>query len=68
MPPQKKEEKRCDFPGCKNIAERSLPRKKAEEVLGSLEGSGRRVHLCKEHYKKYRKATKKERELERMGW
>ena len=68
MPPQRKEEKVCQYPGCGKPAERSLPRKKAEGVLGALEGSGRRVHLCREHYKKFRKATKKERELERLSW
>lgn len=68
MPPQKKEEKVCQYPGCSNPAERSIPRKKAEGVLGNLDGGGRRVHLCREHYKKFRKATKKERELERLSW
>jgi hypothetical protein len=27
-----------------------------------------KVHLCKEHYKEYKRNTKKEREIKRMDW
>ncbi len=26
------------------------------------------VHLCREHYKEFKKATKEERSLDRLGW
>ncbi len=59
----------CSVVGCDRPAHRSLSRKKVESALGvSLRPGGRHVHLCKEHYKEYKKATKKDRELERLGW
>jgi hypothetical protein len=30
--------------------------------------AGKRVQLCKKHYKEYKKKTKKERDLERLAW
>lgn len=70
-PRNKKEEKeKCDVMGCEEEAKRSIPLKKAKRGLPKEEfsESGRRVHLCKEHYKQFKKATKKDRELERLGW
>ncbi|MCK4718493.1 MAG: hypothetical protein KAT70_07470 [Thermoplasmata archaeon] len=66
----KKEEKdNCSVEGCKEPSHKSLSRKKAADVLTStLSQGGRHVHLCKEHYKQYKKATKKDREIERLGW
>lgn len=29
---------------------------------------GRRAYLCKDHYKKYRKATKADRTIDRITW
>ncbi|MDG6903101.1 MAG: hypothetical protein JRM80_14240 [Nitrososphaerota archaeon] len=58
----------CGVTGCKNPAERSLSR---EEIGGSglaVGGEGRRVYLCREHYKTWKKATKKSRSLERSRW
>ncbi|MCI4433906.1 MAG: hypothetical protein RXP30_03290 [Thermoplasmata archaeon] len=61
------ENKECDVQGCKNPAFKSVSREKAKEIF-SLKSEGRRVHLCKEHYKEFKKKTKKEREIERLGW
>jgi len=33
-----------------------------------VESVGNRVYLCKEHYKEYKKATKRERKLEKWRW
>jgi hypothetical protein len=58
----------CGVVGCKNQAERSLSR---EEIGGSglsVGGDGRRVYLCRDHYKAWKKATKKSRSLERSRW
>jgi hypothetical protein len=41
------------------------------EVAGSglsTGGEGRRVYLCHEHYKAWKKATKKTKSLERSRW
>ena len=58
----------CGVVGCKNPAERSLSR---DEIGGSglsVGGEGRRVYLCKDHYKSWKKATKKSRTLARSRW
>ena len=58
----------CGVAGCKNQAERSLSR---EEMGGSglsVGGEGRRGYLCRDHYKQWKKATKKSRTLERSRW
>ena len=61
------EKKTCDVVGCENDAVKTVARKKAEKIF-NLGGRGTKVHLCKEHYKEYKKRTKKERKLERIGW
>lgn len=58
----------CNVAGCTNPAERSLSR---DEIGGSgltVTGEGRRVYLCRDHYKVWKKATKKSRSLERSRW
>ena len=58
----------CNASGCSNKAERSLSR---SEMAGSgltVGGEGRRVYLCHEHYKAWKKATKKSKSLERSRW
>ena len=63
-----KAEHKCDVSGCNEPAERSLPRDKVSAHL-SVGGTGHgRVHLCKKHYREYKKKTKEERKLERLGW
>ena len=62
------EEQKCDVVGCSNPAVRSLPQKKLSAAGLSFKSEQRRAHICKEHYKEYKKKTKKEREIERLGW
>jgi len=54
---------------CGKPAQRALPGKKVTEALPS-EGfpTSKRVHLCRDHYKKYKKATRVDRELQRADW
>jgi len=56
--------KLCSVDGCSREAIRSLPIAKVEEAGLKVKGT-RRAYLCKEHYKEYKKATKKEKTLER---
>ncbi len=58
----------CDVSGCSNKAERSLSRGDIGSSGLSVGGTGRRVYLCHEHYKVWKKATKKSRSLERARW
>jgi|Deesub1362A_J573_1020465.scaffolds.fasta_scaffold01051_6 hypothetical protein len=59
--------KKCDVPGCGEEAVRTVSRQKASKVLDIPAGRGK-VHLCKAHYKEFKKKTKKDREIERAGW
>ena len=58
----------CGVTGCKDPAERSLSREDMGGSGLSVGGEGRRVYLCREHYKAWKKATKKSRSLERSRW
>ena len=58
----------CDATGCEEKAERSLSRKKVEASTPEmkLDSDSRRVHLCKKHYREYKKATKDDRKMESL--
>jgi len=60
----------CGVKGCTGKALRSLPTKK---VSGNIDGGlksdePRRTHLCKEHYREYKKKTKDERLTDTLAW
>lgn len=55
---------KCSVVDCSKEAVRSLGASKVS-AAGLKVGSGRRVFLCKEHYREFKKATKRERMLER---
>jgi hypothetical protein len=55
---------KCSVNGCKNDAVRSLPTDKVKGA-GLKVGESRRAFLCKEHYKEFKKGTKKDRVLEK---
>ncbi|MCK4266994.1 MAG: hypothetical protein KAX31_06910 [Thermoplasmata archaeon] len=58
----------CEVSGCQEKAERSLSRKKVEKGLPDLkiESDARRIHICKAHYREYKKATKDDRKMESL--
>ncbi|NHV97710.1 MAG: hypothetical protein HA494_08020 [Thaumarchaeota archaeon] len=56
---------KCSVDGCGAEAERSLSREKVSGAGLKVVGDGRRVYLCTQHYKAWKKATKKGRELDR---
>jgi hypothetical protein len=58
----------CNVAGCSNKAERSLSRSELGGSALSVGGEGRRAYLCHEHYKAWKKATKKSKSLERSRW
>jgi hypothetical protein len=58
----------CVVPGCSGEAFRSLARVEARKAFPQLSEEGRRAPLCRDHYKQYKKATRKARELDRLGW
>ena len=60
-------EKICAVPNCGKESFQTVPGDLAHKAFSSIEAKGK-VHLCKDHYREYKKATKKERELKRMDW
>lgn len=67
-------EKKCDVLGCEKLAERSMPTGKIEEAIDEdlldweIGEPKRRTHLCKTHYKEFKKVTKTDRDIQRVGW
>lgn len=55
----------CDVLGCENKAERSFNIKQVSRSKLTLKSNDlRQVHLCKEHYKEYKKETKTDRSID----
>ena len=62
-------ERACTISSCKNWADkshggRSISRENALDVWekGDVNSDNRRIHICKPHYREYKKATKEEHE------
>ena len=67
--PKPKKKVKCDVSGCTEESVRSFATGKVKGALGlELGGDGKTAHLCKHHYKLYKKATKEDRTLERLAW
>jgi hypothetical protein len=59
----------CDVAGCSKEAERSISLKQVKATKLSLRPECvRSAHLCKDHYREYKKETKKDRKLEHLGY
>jgi hypothetical protein len=56
---------KCSVSSCGKEAIRSLSLEKVKPSGLSVNAEGRRVYLCKEHYKEYKKRTKKDKQLEK---
>jgi len=59
----------CSVDKCDEPSKRSLPQKKVRKGLPELKftATAGRAHLCRKHYKEYKKATKSERTMDRLG-
>ncbi len=60
-------EKKCDVKDCDENSYQTVDAELAKKVF-TLKTDATKVHLCREHYKKYKKETKKEREVRRADW
>ncbi len=57
----------CEVLDCTKPAERSVSAENAKSAgLQYAEGL-KRVHLCKDHYRQFKKETKKDRIIESLG-
>jgi len=59
---------RCSVSGCSKAAIRSLSSEKVKSAGLNVGGGERRAYLCKDHYKDYKKRTKKEKMLEKWRY
>jgi hypothetical protein len=57
----------CSLPDCPGEVVRHLALAEARRAFEQLPEKGRSAPLCKAHYKEWKKATKKDRTLERLG-
>ncbi|HEV8050455.1 MAG TPA: hypothetical protein VGP88_07665 [Thermoplasmata archaeon] len=57
----------CAIPECGGVAVRHLAPAEARRAFEQLPEKGHSVALCKVHYKEWKKATKKDRKLDRLG-
>ncbi len=58
----------CSVQGCSTKAERSVSR---DQMAGSnlmLASEGHRVYLCTDHYREWKKNTRKLRDADRSRW
>ncbi len=58
------EEKPCDITGCTAMAERSISKNKFADCSLPSTVTDSNVHLCKDHYREYKKQTKLSRDLD----
>jgi hypothetical protein len=59
---------KCSVSGCNREAIRSLSAEKVRSAGLNVGSSERRAYLCKEHYKEYKKKTKKDKQLEQWRY
>jgi hypothetical protein len=58
---------KCSVSGCGREAVRSLSGEKVR-TAGLKVGNEKRAYLCKEHYKEYKKKTKKDKQIEKWRY
>lgn len=58
---------KCSVSGCGKEAVRSISADKVKPA-GLRVGNEKRAYLCREHYREYKKKTKKDKQLERWRY
>ena len=59
-------DRKCSVQGCENQALRSISVMSVSKYLELKGGKERRAYLCKEHYKEYKKKSKKDKRTEQL--
>jgi hypothetical protein len=59
---------KCSISGCSKEAIRSISATKVKSAGLNIGSGERRAYLCKEHYKEYKKKTKKEKKVEQWRY
>jgi hypothetical protein len=58
----------CSVLGCNFKAARSISSEKVQKAGLKTSNKEKRVYLCKQHYKEYKKKTKKDKNLEKWRY
>jgi thymidine kinase len=58
---------KCSVSGCGQKAVRSLPAAKVKTADLRV-GNEKRAYLCRQHYKEYKKKTKKDKQIEKWRY
>ena len=59
---------KCRVSGCSREAARSLSADKVKAAGLSVGNNDNRAYICKEHYKEYKKKTKKDKTLDKWRY
>ena len=59
---------KCDVSGCAGVAERSISTDKAKHAGLHVGSREKRVYLCREHYKEFKKKTKKDKTIDKWRY
>lgn len=59
---------KCSVSSCGKEAVRSLPIDKVKSTGLKVASDEKRAYLCKEHYKEYKKKTKKDKQIEKWRY
>ena len=56
---------KCSVSGCSREANRSISTQKAKSAGLNVGSKEKRVYLCREHYKEFKKKTKKDKTIDK---
>ncbi len=59
---------KCDVQSCSSEAVRSISTDKVKHAGLPVGGSEKRVYLCREHYKEFKKKTKKDKMMDKWRY
>ena len=59
---------KCSVSGCGREAARSISADKVKAAGFNVSNKEKRSFICKEHYKEYKKKTKKDKALDQWRW
>ena len=59
---------KCNVSGCSREAIRSISAEKVKSAGLSVSSKENRAYICREHYKEYKKKTKKDKTLDKWRW
>jgi hypothetical protein len=59
---------RCSVSGCGREAARSISANKVKAAGLNVSSREKRAFICREHYKEFKKKTKKDKTLEKWRW